>query len=112
MKNEWESRMRPKFSTPRTDFGVRLIMARSGLALNPRRGGNHLLAEFVVLTFCTADLRLRTAHASPGLKLLYRTPWTARSRYSPGARSSIRSTLLVSSFSPIGRESCPTRGAA
>src|SRR5580704_6697873 len=48
--------MRPKSSTPRTDFGVRLIMARSCPALNPRRGGNQLLAEFVILTFEIADL--------------------------------------------------------
>ena len=48
--------MRPKSSTPRTDFGVRLIMARSCPALNPRRGGNQFLAEFVILTLEVADL--------------------------------------------------------
>ena len=48
--------MRPKSSTPRTDFGVRLIMARSCPALNPRRGGNQFLAEYVILTFEVADL--------------------------------------------------------
>ena len=48
--------MRPKSSTPRTDFGVRLIMARSRAALNPPRGGNQLLAEFVILTLEIADL--------------------------------------------------------
>ena len=31
-------------------------MARSCPALNPRRGGNQLLAEFVILTFEIADL--------------------------------------------------------
>ena len=56
MKNERERRMRPKSSTPRTDFGVRLIMARSCPALNPRRGGNQLLAEFVILTLEIVDL--------------------------------------------------------
>ena len=56
MKNERESRMRPKSSTPRTDFGVRLIMARSRHTLSARRGSSQLLAEFVVLTLWIADL--------------------------------------------------------
>ena len=48
--------MRPKSSTPRTDFGVRLIMAPSCPALNHERGGNQFLAEYVILTFEVADL--------------------------------------------------------
>src|SRR5580704_12744561 len=92
--------MRPKSSSPRTDFGVRLIMARSCPASNPRRGGNQLLAEFVILTLWIADLPVARRARHPVSNPLYRTPWTARARYSPDAPSSSRSKLLVSSFLP------------
>ena len=48
--------MRPKSSTPRTDFGVRLILARSRHTLSARRGSSQLPAEFVVLTLWIAGL--------------------------------------------------------
>ena len=62
--------MRPKSSTPRTDFGVRLIMPSSCAALNPRRRGNRPLAEFVVLTLEITDLLAQHDAPVAGFQIL------------------------------------------
>jgi hypothetical protein len=81
-------------------------MAHSSPALNPRRGGNQFLAEYVILTFEVADLLAQHGVLVTRFQILSierlgrRAHGIRQTLYDP-----VGSTLLVSSFQPIGRQS-------